>query len=66
MKKNVGSIDRVLRIIVGIGLIAWALAVGPIWAWIGIVPLLTGIISFCPAYCLFKGSTCSHGCHPKS
>jgi len=50
-KTNIGSIDRILRIIVGLGLIALAF-VGPktSWGWIGLVPLLTGLINSCPIY----------------
>jgi hypothetical protein len=53
MKCNVGGIDRILRIVVGLVLIALALTgtVG-IWGWIGIVPLATGVFKFCPAYTL--------------
>ena len=59
MKKNVGGIDRILRIIAGAALIAWVLlASGPTWAWIGIVPLLTGLFNFCPAYRLLGINTC--------
>jgi hypothetical protein len=49
--KNVGSIDRILRIVVGLGLISLVF-VGPQtpWGWVGIVPLLTAAISFCPLY----------------
>ena len=43
MKANVGGIDRILRIVVGLALIAWALLGGPIWAWIGVVPLATAL-----------------------
>jgi hypothetical protein len=59
MKTNVGSTDRVLRILVGLVLIGLAATdtVG-LWGWIGIVPLLTGITSFCPAYAMFGVSTC--------
>ena len=59
MKTNVGNIDRAVRIIVGLALIA-ATMVGAIglWGWIGIVPLLTGIFRFCPAYMPFGISTC--------
>lgn len=59
MKANVGGIDRVLRIIIGIILIAAALtgAVGA-WGWIGVVPLATGLFRFCPAYSLFGFATC--------
>lgn len=59
MKKNVGGIDRILRIVAGAALIAWVLfASGPIWAWIGIVPLLTGLFNFCPVYRLIGLNTC--------
>jgi hypothetical protein len=59
MKLNVGGIDRILRIVVGLGLIAWAsLMGGPVWAWIGIVPLATGAIGFCPLYPILGMSTC--------
>ena len=59
MKTNVGSIDRILRIVAGVVLITLA-ATGTIgiWGWIGIAPLLTGIFRFCPAYSLFGMSTC--------
>jgi hypothetical protein len=58
MKANIGGIDRVLRILVGLALIAWALMGGPVWAWIGIVPLATGSISFCPIYPILGLNTC--------
>ena len=58
MTKNIGLIDRVLRAVVGIALIVWALAGGPVWAWIGVVPLLTAVVSFCPAYALLGIRTC--------
>ncbi len=58
MKANVGGIDRVLRILAGLGLIAWAATGGPVWAWIGVVPLATGALSFCPLYPLLGLSTC--------
>jgi hypothetical protein len=52
--KNIGLIDRVARAAIGIALIAWALFGGPVWAWIGVVPLLTAGVSFCPAYSLLR------------
>lgn len=60
MKTNVGGIDKVLRIIVGIVLIALA-STGIIgaWGWIGVVPLLTGLFGTCPAYSLLGFNTCS-------
>lgn len=58
MKLNVGGLDRILRIVAGLALIAWALTGGPIWAWIGVVPLGTGLVGFCPLYPLLGFSTC--------
>ena len=59
MKTNVGGIDRALRIIAGLVLIAFALtgAIGA-WGWVGIVPLLTGLIGWCPIYPILGISTC--------
>ena len=62
MKTNVGSIDRILPIIAGLTLIALAASgVIGIWGWIGVVPLLTGIFRFCPAYTLLGMNTCPMG-----
>ena len=59
MKANVGGIDRILRIVVGIALIALALTgVIGVWGWIGVVPLATGVVGFCPLYPLLKINTC--------
>ncbi len=58
MTKNMGLIDRVVRAVVGLALIAWAVFGGPVWAWIGIVPLATAAVSFCPAYALLGIRTC--------
>lgn len=59
MKSNVGGIDRALRIVGGLVLIALALT-GTIgaWGWIGAVPLFTGLAGFCPVYPLLGVSTC--------
>lgn len=59
MTRNEGTIDRALRIIVGIVLLALVF-VGPQtpWGWIGIVPLATGLIGWCPLYRVFGISTC--------
>ena len=61
MKSNVGGIDRTLRIVVGLVLIALA-ATGTVgwWGWLGIVPLATGAIGWCPPYALFGFNTCRH------
>lgn len=59
MKHNVGGIDRMARIMVGLALIGLTLA-GQIgmWGWIGIMPLLTGAFGFCPPYALLGLNTC--------
>lgn len=59
MKSNVGGIDRILRIVAGLVLIALA-ATGQIgtWGYIGVIVLATGLFSFCGAYTLFGFSTC--------
>ena len=58
MKLNVGGIDRVLRIVVGLALIGVAVSGVSVWGWIGVVPLLTGVFKFCPAYAIFGLNTC--------
>jgi hypothetical protein len=61
MERNVGGIDRVLRIVAGAGLVAWALlGDGPyhLWGWIGVLPLATGLLGWCPAYMPFGWKTC--------
>lgn len=59
MKTNVGGIDKILRIVAGIALISLA-ATGVVGAWgfIGVVPLLTGLMGWCPAYTLLGIKTC--------
>lgn len=59
MQCNVGGIDKGVRIAAGIALILWAVMGGPTWAWIGVVPLATGLVGFCPAYRLLGIQTCS-------
>lgn len=70
--KNVGGIDRILRIVIGLALVAYAFNTDTLWAYIGVVPLLTGIFGFCPAYCPLKlstakscGSCCGGSCESK-
>ena len=57
--KNAGTVDRALRAIVGLVLIALALT-GTIgaWGWIGVVPLVTAALGWCPAYTLLGIKTC--------
>lgn len=59
MKANVGGIDRILRIIVGLLLISLVF-VGPqtLWGLVGLVPLATGLFRFCPFYPLLGLNTC--------
>jgi uncharacterized membrane protein YfcA len=59
MKINVGGIDRILRIVVGLALIGATLSgmIG-VWGWIGVVPLVTGLFKFCPFYTLLGMNTC--------
>ncbi len=63
MKPNVGLVDRGLRIIAGLLLIGAAVGVyGPdytsVWGWIGLIPLLTAFVGWCPAYTLLGTNTC--------
>ena len=59
MNKNVGTLDRTLRVIVGLALIALSVTgiLGP-WGWVGIVPLATALLGWCPAYTLVGIKTC--------
>lgn len=59
MQVNVGSIDRVIRALIGIVLIALVF-VGPqtAWGWLGIIPLITAFVGICPAYSLLGIKTC--------
>jgi hypothetical protein len=59
MKVNVGGIDRVLRIAIGVVLIGLAV-MGTIgwWGWLGIVPLATGLVGWCPPYAMLGFNTC--------
>jgi hypothetical protein len=62
-KTNEGNLDRALRVILGLGLLVWFFADNGSGAWhyaklIGVVPLLTGLISSCPLYTILGVSTC--------
>lgn len=56
---NEGTVDRAVRIVLGLGILSLAF-VGPRtpWAWLGVVPLLTGLVGFCPAYRILGIRTC--------
>ena len=62
MHKNIGSIDRIFRILLGAGLISMAF-IGPQtpWGWIGIIPLSTALLGWCPVYTLIGINTCKAG-----
>jgi Protein of unknown function (DUF2892) len=59
MKVNVGGIDRILRIVAGLALIALTLSgtIG-VWGWIGVVPLATGLLKTCPLYSILGFNSC--------
>jgi hypothetical protein len=62
MNKNIGTIDRTVRIILGLALISLVF-VGPQtpWGWLGVIPLATALISWCPLYALLRINTCAGG-----
>jgi len=57
LQKNVGTMDRVARAVIGLALIVWAIAGGPWWAWIGVIPLVTAGFAICPLYAALGMST---------
>lgn len=59
MKTNEGTVDRILRIVLGLGLLS-IVFIGPqtMWGFLGLVPLLTGVLGFCPLYRVFGFNTC--------
>ena len=59
MKQNIHNVERVVRVIVGLAIISLVF-IGPqsVWGWLGLIPLATGIIGWCPPYALFGFSTC--------
>jgi hypothetical protein len=58
MKPNIGKVERIVRVVVGLGILALAF-VGPRtpWAYLGILPLLSGLVGWCPPYALLRIST---------
>jgi hypothetical protein len=57
-KVNEGSADRVVRVLIGVALVALAITKGWLWAWIGVVPILTGAFGVCPLYSVLGINTC--------
>lgn len=63
MKTNVGTVDRVVRLLVGIAVVGVGAYYQSWWALVGLVPLGTGLVGFCPAYCPLGLTTCGKdGC----
>ncbi len=60
MQCNIGKTDKTIRIIVGILIILWGFFDKNWWGLIGLIPLLTGIVSWCPVYSLLGIKTCEH------
>ena len=58
MKKNVGGIDKIIRIVAGLAIIGWGVYAQNWWGAVGAVPLLTALIGWCPAYLPFGLSSC--------
>jgi Protein of unknown function (DUF2892) len=59
LKKNIGGIERIIRIVAGLGILSLAF-IGPVtkWGYLGLIPLATGLIGWCPPYLLSGISTC--------
>ena len=57
MKKNMGKVDRIIRFIIGLIIIIWGIAAGSWWGLIGLLPLLTALVNWCPLYTLLGLST---------
>ena len=62
MNTNMGTIDRVIRVVIGLGLLWYALMAAPTgyyWiGWIGVIPLITALVGVCPLYSILGVSTC--------
>jgi hypothetical protein len=61
MKANVGGVDKILRIVVGLGLLSLVLILegsARWWGLVGLIPLSTGVFNFCPLYALLGLNTC--------
>jgi hypothetical protein len=69
MNENIGTIDRTLRILLGLALIGAALGLfgteyQSLWGWIGALPLATGLVGWCPVYKILGMKTCARGTAP--
>lgn len=59
MNRNVGGADRIVRVILGLAIIGWGVAAQSWWGAIGVVPVFTAAVGWCPAYLPFGISTCA-------
>jgi hypothetical protein len=59
MTKNVGSADRIIRVVLGIGIVVFGILNQSWWGALGIVPLATAMVSWCPVYVPFGISSCA-------
>lgn len=66
MQQNIGNIERVIRIVAGLGILSLVF-VGPQtpWGWLGVVPLATGLLGWCPPYALLGINTACKTCKTK-
>ncbi len=59
MTANVGTTDRIIRIVAGLALLVWAAFLnGPAWAWVGVLPFATGVLRVCPVYSVLGINSC--------
>jgi len=61
MNKNMGTVDRSLRAVVGAALVIWAVVSGNPWGYLGVIPLATALVGWCPLYAPLKLSTRKQG-----
>ncbi len=62
MKRNMGQIDRIIRIVIGVVIALLGVVNHSWWGAVAVVPFLTAVIGFCPLYTVLKISTCSSCC----
>lgn len=62
MNKNIGKTDRIIRIVLGVVIIALGVLNGSLWGAVGLIPLLTALVGWCPLYPICKINTCDKEC----
>jgi hypothetical protein len=60
MKRNTASLDRIVRVVLGLVAIAAGIVFKSWWGALGLIPLVTGLVGFCPLYAILKISTARH------